>query len=733
MAQANIKRAISIAIALFMSISFITLGMNSKTIQAEETQSSEEAFDMTAQDIVDDIVFGYNFGNALDAHPDFEECGFYNQGLESEVYWDSPYATQEFMDTVADTGINAIRLPVTWFNHMNPETYEVDEAWMNRVEKVVNYVLNNDMYCIINVHHDEDWMTATKENFENRKDIFVSLWQQICQRFDGYGEKLLFEGLNEVTNGISWDDPLQAEADVVNDWNQLFVDTVRASGGNNAQRILVCNTYASSAAYGSISKFKMPKDSADNRIIVETHNYEPWNFVTGSEMTWQDKVALLDNKLGYIKENFIDKGIPTIIGEFSMMKTKNETFSWADYYMQKAHEYGIKCFWWETGEPVLFNRFYNGIAQKDLLNLLLARATGKTPENVIEGDANDDGTLSIADAVMLQKWLLGAGKLTACENVDLCRDDQINVFDLCVLKSLLLDSNNLCRNENNWFVQGSSSAVQSEFLAGGGVAVTINDEGNNVWDTQPTYFNMTFEQGTEYEISFDYSSTVEVTKNCTIQQNYTGYKTYYTFPVNLKNEEQHFSERFIMEYPTDKGTKINFELGYNGKRTETPYTVTIKNLKVIKISDGNIIEDKNLCADLENWYPYVNEDYAEAEMTKTDNGVEMNVTKSGAEGWYVQSVYGGLTLEKGAKYRIEFDYSSTLSGKFTFCVQQNYDPYEQYFLKDLNYTGSKQHFSADFTMTEDDDNVSVIFNGGGMGAVSPFTMNISNLSLVRIS
>ena len=188
-----------------------------------------------------------------------------------------------------------------------------------------------------------------------------------------------------------------------------------------------------------------------------------------------------------------------------------------------------------------------------------------------------------------------------------------------------------------------------------------------------------------------------------------------------------------MTYPTDKNVFFAFVIGSDGTESEMPYTITIKNIQFSRVTKPTILDGKNLCEDPENWYPYVNEDYSEAEMTKTDNGVEMNVTKSGAEGWYVQSVYGGLTLEKGAKYRIEFDYSSTRSGKFTFCVQQNYDPYDQYFLKDLNYSDNTQHFSAEFTMTEDDDNVSVIFNGGGMGSVSPFTMKISNLSLVRIS
>ncbi len=208
------------------------------TEQAADTQNGISE-NPTASELVGDIVLGWNLGNTLDSHT--KE----NEGLASETSWQNPAATKEKIDAVKATGINAVRVPVTWYNHMD-SSYKIDEEWMDRVEEVVNYVLDNDMYCIINVHHDtgeNGWLKASETNLEENKKKFAAIWEQICERFGGYGNKLLFEGFNEILNeNNNWVNPNKESLNVVNELNQLFVDTVRTTGVNNAERYLILST-----------------------------------------------------------------------------------------------------------------------------------------------------------------------------------------------------------------------------------------------------------------------------------------------------------------------------------------------------------------------------------------------------------------------------------------------------------------------------------------------------------
>lgn len=740
------KQTLCTALALFVGISF----SNFKPME------TEAAFDQTATEVVEEIGFGWNLGNLLDACPN---TGTLNVGsISSETSWGNPKATQTLIDGVKASGVDSIRVPVTWYNHMDPNTYQIDEAWMNRVEEVVNYVLTDDMYCILNVHHDtgeNGWLKASSTNLDTKKKILKAIWEQISERFGDYGDKLLFEGFNEILDDNSeWVNPSQESLNIVNDLNQIFVDTVRASGGNNTQRCLIVNTYAASGNPYVTSNFKVPNDTVSNRIIAECHVYQPFYFTSEfypDETTWENNKMYLDEQLDAIYNNFVKKGTPAIIGEFGAAYTKDnmdEILSWAKYYVETCTKYGIPCFYWDNGSQYkLYNRTTGSVTQADLLGTMIAAANGGSYEidTTLYGDADNNGVLEAKDLKLLQDYLLG--RVNTVSNCDMNKDNIVNVFDLCILRKEFLQGENMCSNMDNWssWVDTTGGADADVTYTGSGVTIDVRSGGTNVWDAQVAYKNLTIEQGAAYKLSFDYSSTVAQTMDCHVMQNHDDYLPYYSVNLDYTTEKQHHESTFTMKSATDKNTQISFNCGGSSL---IPCTIEISNLSLVKVSgetpsdnndepgnnDDPVIEDgENLCADSSNWGGWVYEDEAAAEITQLSDGITIDVTNTGSEEWHIQGSYSNLTLTEGASYRVEFDYSSTKDVPLGFHVQQNYDPYGQYHYESVDCTNSVQHYSAEFTMTETDDNVVCVFNCGGVSTPVPFSVTVQNLSLVRIS
>lgn len=299
-----------------------------------------------------------------------------------ETLRDSPIVTKELIDKIKLAGFYAIRLPVSWYVHMDA-LGNIDKAWMDRVQTVVNYILDNHMYCIINVHGDTSvkdvgWLGADTSD-PSMEEKYTHIWKQIAERFKNYGDYLLFEGFNELLakdadgNDI-WYNPPATALTAVNHLNQLFVDTVRASGGNNADRFLVVNTYAASTRQEIIDGFVLPEDTITNHLIVEVHDYSPTDFTwQQSSVTWAvtrdtwDPVndqATLDAIFDRLDKRFIQNGIPVIVGEFSSNNKNNtiERQKHANYYVSAAKAKGITCFWWDDGGKfeVASNCIYEG-------------------------------------------------------------------------------------------------------------------------------------------------------------------------------------------------------------------------------------------------------------------------------------------------------------------------------------------------------------------------------------
>ncbi|MCL2425496.1 MAG: glycoside hydrolase family 5 protein [Oscillospiraceae bacterium] len=326
-----------------------------------------DAFDLLAS-----IGVGWNLGNTLDSL-DARIRGITgdlpdNMTAEEfyETLWGNPVTTFEMIESVAQMGFGAVRIPVTWTDHMDGD-FNINESWLNRVEQVVNYVLDNDMYAIINVHHDNGsgrwpWLRADMDNIDWMKEHFHTVWHQIAGHFIDYCERLIFESFNEILDADSnWSGSDRNAHEAVNVLNHVFVETVRNTGGNNADRFLIVKTYGAIVYESPINDFVLPEDSVPNRLIVGVHFYGTHGFVSQQEdIPWTVSYSEWDYHrnggytveiIGRLRDNFVNRGIPVVITEFGASNKNNTTdrINYAIHYVETARQYGIATFWWDDG------------------------------------------------------------------------------------------------------------------------------------------------------------------------------------------------------------------------------------------------------------------------------------------------------------------------------------------------------------------------------------------------
>lgn len=319
---------------------------NEESSSAEISVPSENNSDFrSADEIVSEIKVGWNLGNTL-------ECYDYKSWTaNAETAWGNLKTTSAMIKSVKNAGFNAIRIPVTWGEHMEGNT--IDDTWMNRVQEVVDYAYNEGMFVILNMHHDDYvWFTPSDSEYSADSAKLCAIWEQISERFKNYGDRLLFEGMNEprtVGSSAEWNGGTPIERAVVNKYEQDFVDTVRASGGNNAYRTLIVTSYGASAVDAAINDVAIPDDE---NVILSVHYYAPWKFANGDTSTFTDSdKSELDSKFSQLKQKFINNGTPVIIGEFGCIATADDSTrsAYYDYYISQAKSYGIKCFIWDNG------------------------------------------------------------------------------------------------------------------------------------------------------------------------------------------------------------------------------------------------------------------------------------------------------------------------------------------------------------------------------------------------
>lgn len=333
--------------------------------------------DNAAMDFVKSMGIGWNLGNTFDANDD-------NWGSRDELLmekaWVGVLTTREMIEKVHAAGFNTLRLPVSWHNHVNKETFEISEKWLNRVQEVVDYAIEDGMYVILNTHHDvyPEFYYPSSEHYETAEKYIKTIWMQLSERFSGYSDHLIFESMNEPRlrgHEFEWwlnansQDCLDA-ADCINRLNQLFVDTVRASGGNNAERYLMVPGYAASADGALTDLFVLPKDAADNKIIVSVHAYTPYAFAldaggdTTFELTNPVQTGEIIRFVSSLYKKYVANGIPVVIGEYGA-RAKGDNLqsrvNYAAFYVCVASSRNIPSVWWDNhafkGNGELFGIF----------------------------------------------------------------------------------------------------------------------------------------------------------------------------------------------------------------------------------------------------------------------------------------------------------------------------------------------------------------------------------------
>ena len=348
------------AVAAFIAVLAVAILM----VCAAPDASAATESGKTAKQITAEIGTGWNLGNSLDA------TGGGNS-VNSETSWGNPKTTKAMIDAVKAQGFNTVRIPVSWGNHTSGNNFTIDSAWLKRVKEVVDYCIDNDMFVILNIHHD----TSTQyyypsSTYKTQSVKFVkSIWSQVAAYFKDYDQRLVFETLNEprlVGSEYEWyfpvDYPNSAVLDsinVINTLNQTAVDTIRAAGGKNNDRCIMVPGYGASINGCTTYAFKLPTDKTADRLIVSVHAYTPYNFAlnaNGTPIFSDDLKSEVDYLYNTIKSKFLDKGIPAIIGETSASNKNGnsaERVKWAQYYMGKSAEYGVPCMLWD-------NNVYNG-------------------------------------------------------------------------------------------------------------------------------------------------------------------------------------------------------------------------------------------------------------------------------------------------------------------------------------------------------------------------------------
>ena len=332
----------------------------------------------SAKDAVKNMGIGWNLGNTLDAN---DATKTWKTTEEHETCWGQPVTTPELLKMMKEAGFGAIRVPVTWYQEMDANG-KVNDAWMKRVKEVVDYVIDNGMYCLLNVHHDtgadggtfKSWIKASSANYTANKDKYEGLWKQIAETFKDYDQHLLFEAYNEMLDEKNtWNEPVDKTDGykAINDYAKSFVTVVRATGGNNAQRNLVVNTYSASNSSAAMKALELPEETG--HIVFQIHNYPNWK----DESTTRQ---LIDNLISDIKTNLISKGAPVIIGEYATFTTWPADLDYyekdrklalyaMDYFIKKTKEAGIGTFYW-MGLSDGANRTLPAFNQPDLAECL---------------------------------------------------------------------------------------------------------------------------------------------------------------------------------------------------------------------------------------------------------------------------------------------------------------------------------------------------------------------------
>ncbi len=307
--------------------------------------------ELTAFEITEEMQIGWNLGNTLDA-----TSALSNPGLSSETAWGNPVTTKEMIDAVKAKGFNTVRIPTTWYQHLD-ENNNIDPAWLARVKEIVDYCFADDMYVILNVHHEE-WVNRADlgSAYDEMHTKLMAIWSQVAEEFKDYDQHLIFECMNEpraAGTTHEWWGPEQSEVDTINKLNADFVELIRSiDSPYKDNRLLMIPDYCASSDSSIYSKLVIPDDDF---IAVSIHAYSPYGFTMDATLADHSTYTTaysneLHSILKGLRDTFIDKDIPVVLGEFSASNFDNTEarVEWANDYISTTKTYGIPCVLWDN-------------------------------------------------------------------------------------------------------------------------------------------------------------------------------------------------------------------------------------------------------------------------------------------------------------------------------------------------------------------------------------------------
>ena len=408
------------AMAIVLSMAMVATSLSLPNMTAKTAKAAGSSFqNLNQSQITEAMGVGYNLGNSLEAA---------SAGTPNETAYGNPKLTEDLVLAAKDAGFKSIRIPVSYLSMIDDNNgYKIDSTWLDRVQQVVDYCVDNDMYAIVNMHGDGyttvngGWLLCGSGDQTKIKAKYKACWEQIADRFKGYDEHLIFESMNEEFDG-TYGTPGRSAYANINAYNQIFVDTVRRSGGNNDQRWLLIPGWNTNIDYTAGDYgFEMPTDnylssniaSGQKRIMISVHYYDPWDFCgteSGAVTQWGDSVTDASKKPGWGDESymasqfkkmytkFVSQGYPVVIGEFGAINKENydsqNKICRAEYYQKVcyyAKQYGMIPVAWDNGYNgeygfAIIDRYSNKVVHQELMDAMMeiyggdqsATATGIT-------------------------------------------------------------------------------------------------------------------------------------------------------------------------------------------------------------------------------------------------------------------------------------------------------------------------------------------------------------------
>ena len=375
----------------------------------------------TALEFVRMMGSGINLGNTLEAC-DANKGRFSENPSDYETLWGQPVTSPEMLRGMKSAGFDTLRIPVAWMTNatrLSEGDYTIDSAYMERVRQIVDDALEAGFYVILNDHWDGGWYgmfgSDTQETRDLAMEAYKGMWAQIAQRFAAYDDRLIFEGANEEI-GARFDEDSRLYCDdsmkhilsdneryaLANQVNQAFVDTVRAAGGENDSRFLLIPGYGTDIARTCDSRFKMPRDTVQDRLLISVHFYDPWsycgaaNYATATKWGTKKDLDTMNKTLSRMQK-FTAQGYGVVIGEYGALpgpdgRMKDNAKLYHENFLLNCDLYGYcGCLWDTSGFYVRKNLAFSDEEMEKLYDVFRFDPQDEPLEEYVANVVSDAG------------------------------------------------------------------------------------------------------------------------------------------------------------------------------------------------------------------------------------------------------------------------------------------------------------------------------------------------------